>query len=91
MISEAGKFGVKLILSLVNNYDDYGGKRQYVEWAKARGQQIQNVDGFYTNPMVKDFYKNHIKVFFNCLNYILLNLTHIYDCLVADLIIHVCN
>ncbi|KAI3684876.1 hypothetical protein L6452_34103 [Arctium lappa] len=61
VIYEARKFGVKLILSLVNNFDDYGGKIQYVEWAKQQGQQIHNEDGFFTNPMVKAFYKNHIK------------------------------
>ncbi|CAH9080963.1 unnamed protein product [Cuscuta epithymum] len=26
VISEAGKYGIKLILSLVNNYNDYGGR-----------------------------------------------------------------
>ncbi|KAI3762825.1 hypothetical protein L1987_53267 [Smallanthus sonchifolius] len=61
VISEGGKFGVKLILSLVNNFNDYGGKSQYVQWAKERGEQMQNEDSFFTNPMVKRFYKNHIK------------------------------
>ncbi|KAI3807321.1 hypothetical protein L1987_23247 [Smallanthus sonchifolius] len=61
VISEGGKFGVKLILSLVNNFNDYGGKSEYVQWAKERGEQMQNEDNFFTNPMVKRFYKNHIK------------------------------
>ncbi|KAI3762824.1 hypothetical protein L1987_53266 [Smallanthus sonchifolius] len=61
VISEGGKYGVKLILSLVNNFNDYGGRGQYVQWAKDGGQQIQNEDGFFTNPMVIGFYKNHIK------------------------------
>ncbi|KAJ0805017.1 putative mannan endo-1,4-beta-mannosidase [Helianthus annuus] len=61
VISEGGKFGVKLILSLVNNFNDYGGKDQYVQWAKELGQQMQNEESFFTNPMVKSFFKNHIK------------------------------
>ncbi|XP_076928686.1 mannan endo-1,4-beta-mannosidase 7-like [Bidens hawaiensis] len=61
VVSEGGKFGVKLILSLVNNFNDYGGKAQYVQWANERGQQIQNEDSFFTNSIIKSFYKNHIK------------------------------
>lgn len=62
MISEAKKNGVYLILSLVNNWDDYGGKKQYNQWAREHGQYISNDDDFYTNPLVKEYYKNHIKV-----------------------------
>ncbi|KAE8057143.1 hypothetical protein FH972_013856 [Carpinus fangiana] len=60
-ISEAGKHGIKLILSLVNNYESYGGKKQYVEWARSQGQSISSEDDFFTNSLVKGFYKNHIK------------------------------
>lgn len=62
MVAEAEKYGVHLILSLVNNFRDYGGKERYVEWAKQQGQQLTNEDDFYTNDFVKTFYKNHIKV-----------------------------
>ncbi|KAK9757679.1 hypothetical protein RND81_01G178800 [Saponaria officinalis] len=56
VVSEAKKYGIKLILSLVNNYKDYGGRPQYIQWA-----HLSNEDDFYTNPVVKGFYKNHIK------------------------------
>ncbi|XP_074272755.1 mannan endo-1,4-beta-mannosidase 7-like [Silene latifolia] len=56
VISEAKKHGIKLILSLVNNYNDYGGRQQYIKWAN-----LSKEDDFYTNPIVKGFYKNHIK------------------------------
>jgi len=62
VISEARKYGTKLVLSLVNNYDDFGGKKQYVEWAKSQGQSLHSEDDFFTNSLVKEFYKNHIKV-----------------------------
>ncbi|KAF6142178.1 hypothetical protein GIB67_037096 [Kingdonia uniflora] len=57
----ARKYGVRLILSLVNNYKDYGGRPQYVQWARNAGVQINNDDDFYTNVALKDYYKNHIK------------------------------
>lgn len=62
VISEARKYGVKLILSLVNNYHEYGGKPQYVHWAKNAGVPISLDDDFYTNAVVKGYYKNHVKV-----------------------------
>ncbi|KAL8490460.1 hypothetical protein ACS0TY_025599 [Phlomoides rotata] len=61
VIHEAGKHGIKLILSLVNNYDDCGGKKQYVKWAKNEGQNISSDDEFFTNSVVKGYFKNHIK------------------------------
>ena len=63
VISEARKYGVYLILSLVNNWEGYGGKKQYVQWARDQGQSLNNEDDFFTNPLVKGFFKNHIKVF----------------------------
>lgn len=61
-IAEARKYGIKLVLSLVNNYENMGGKKQYVEWARSQGQSINSEDDFFTNPVAKGFYKNHIKV-----------------------------
>ncbi|KAK7280679.1 hypothetical protein RJT34_25746 [Clitoria ternatea] len=61
VISEARKYGTKLMLSLVNNYDDFGGKKQYVDWARSEGQSISSEDDFFTNHVVKGYFKNHIK------------------------------
>ncbi|KAH6796227.1 hypothetical protein C2S51_037213 [Perilla frutescens var. frutescens] len=61
VISEAQKHGIKLILSLVNNYNDSGGKKQYVSWARNQGQNILSDDDFFTNSLAKEYYKNHIK------------------------------
>ncbi|KAF8401189.1 hypothetical protein HHK36_012120 [Tetracentron sinense] len=61
VISEARKYGVYLILSLVNNYENFGGRKQYVQWARDHGQALNNDDGFFTNPVVKGYYMNHIK------------------------------
>ncbi|OVA11610.1 Glycoside hydrolase [Macleaya cordata] len=61
VISEAHKYGIRLILSLVNNYNDYGGRPQYAQWGRNAGVQITSDDDFYTNPVLKGYYKNHVK------------------------------
>ena len=62
VVAEARRYGIKLVLSLVNNYGSFGGKMQYVNWAKNQGQYIASDDEFFRNPVVKGYYKNHIKV-----------------------------
>lgn len=62
VISEARKYGIRLILSLSNNYHDFGGRPQYVNWARAAGASVNSDDEFYTNAIVKGYYKNHVKV-----------------------------
>ena len=59
MISEASRNGIRLILSFVNNFKDYGGRSQYVEWARNAGVNVNGEDDFYTNPTMKEYYKNH--------------------------------
>lgn len=61
VISEAKKYGVRLILSLSNNYKDFGGRSQYVNWARGAGVPINTDDDFYTNQVVKGYYMNHVK------------------------------
>ncbi|CAN4096231.1 unnamed protein product [Withania somnifera] len=61
VISEAKKYGVRLILSFVNQWNDFGGKAQYVQWARNAGAQINGDDDFYTHPMLKKYFKNHIE------------------------------
>ena len=62
VVSEANKYGLRLILSLENNYVNFGGKSQYVQWASYAGRNLHLEDDFFTNPTVKSDYKNHIKV-----------------------------
>ncbi|CAI0436084.1 unnamed protein product [Linum tenue] len=52
VVSEAKKNGIKLILSLVNNYEHYGGKKQYANWGRSQGQSISSDDDFFTNSTV---------------------------------------
>ncbi|KAL0309524.1 UNVERIFIED_CONTAM: Mannan endo-1,4-beta-mannosidase 2 [Sesamum radiatum] len=58
VVSEAAKNKVRLILSLVNNYQNFGERPQYVDYA---GVRTSSCDDFYTNAVVKQYYMNHVK------------------------------
>ncbi|KAL7135448.1 hypothetical protein ABFS83_11G097100 [Erythranthe nasuta] len=68
VVAEAKKHGIYLLLSLVNNWEGFGGKRQYVQWAKDKGHYLNNDDDFFTNPIVKEYYKNHVKAVLTRIN-----------------------
>ncbi|PON91352.1 1,4-alpha-glucan-branching enzyme [Trema orientale] len=62
VIVEARKNRIRLILSLVNNLNAFGGKAQYVRWAEEAGVNVSSSDdSFFSNPAVKDYYKAYIK------------------------------
>ncbi|KAJ8476438.1 hypothetical protein OPV22_020165 [Ensete ventricosum] len=61
VVSEAKNHGIRLMLSLINNFKDFGGKAQYVQWARDAGESIKTEDDFYTNAKVKQYYKNHVQ------------------------------
>ncbi|CAM8995870.1 unnamed protein product [Rhodiola kirilowii] len=61
VVAEAKRNKVRLILSFINNYNDFGGRPQYVNWARSAGVAVSNDDDFYTHPVTKTYYKNHIQ------------------------------
>ncbi|TYJ30998.1 hypothetical protein E1A91_A06G167000v1 [Gossypium mustelinum] len=62
VIVEARKHGITLILSLVNNLSNFGGKAQYVRWAQEAGHNVSSsTDSFFSHPMIKDYYKAYVK------------------------------
>ncbi|XP_052147042.1 mannan endo-1,4-beta-mannosidase 3 [Oryza glaberrima] len=61
VIAEARRHGIYLLLCLTNNFDDFGGKRQYVRWAADAGHNLTAGDDFFTSSVVKSYYKNHVK------------------------------
>lgn len=62
MLSEARKYKIRLVLPLVNNWESYGGKAQYVRWGNASGLNLTSDDDFFSDPTVKGYYKDHVKV-----------------------------
>ncbi|KAL9227852.1 hypothetical protein vseg_003496 [Gypsophila vaccaria] len=68
VVSEAKRNKIRLILSLVNNWSDYGGKQQYVKWGKDAGLNVSSEDDFFTDSTLKTYYKNHVKTVLNRVN-----------------------
>ena len=62
-INKAGQLGLKLIVTLANNWTDYGGIDQYTS---AKGLQYH--DQFYTDPTVRQWYKNWVSHVLNHVN-----------------------
>jgi mannan endo-1,4-beta-mannosidase len=56
VLEKARQNGLKVILTLVNNWDDYGGMNQYVEWSATASSH----DDFYTDPDCRQWYKDYI-------------------------------
>uniref|UniRef100_A0A5B7A9E2 mannan endo-1,4-beta-mannosidase n=2 Tax=Davidia involucrata TaxID=16924 RepID=A0A5B7A9E2_DAVIN len=75
VVSEAKKYKIRLILSLTNNWDAYGGKAQYVKWGKAAGLNLTNDDDFFSHPTLRSYYKAHVKKVLNRVN-TLTNITY---------------
>lgn len=59
----AGQAGIKLVIPLTNNWRDFGGMDQYVRW---RGGQFH--DDFYTDPVIRNWYKDWISHLLNRTN-----------------------
>jgi mannan endo-1,4-beta-mannosidase len=61
VLHKASALGLRVILPLVNNWDDYGGMNQYVSWDATYGEApiASGHDDFYTDADTKQWYKNH--------------------------------
>ncbi len=81
IIKEASDRNLKLIVPLVNNWDDFGGMCQYVRWCNLQdasqcnadelwpfGRPTEVHDMFYTNDCTKQLYKNYVSYFLNRVN-----------------------
>ncbi|XP_024543992.1 mannan endo-1,4-beta-mannosidase 1 [Selaginella moellendorffii] len=61
VIAEARSQGVRLLLSLSDNYDSLGGKSQYVKWARQAGIACSSDDAFFSEPTIKSYFRNYIQ------------------------------
>ncbi|KAI0501830.1 hypothetical protein KFK09_016775 [Dendrobium nobile] len=61
VVSEARSHHIRLILSFCNNWEDYGGKAQYVKWGKEAGLNLTSDDEFFMDPTIKGYYKAHVE------------------------------
>ncbi|XP_068664810.1 mannan endo-1,4-beta-mannosidase 2-like [Aristolochia californica] len=62
VIAEAKQSGIRLLFSLVNNLQPYGGKTQYVKWAwdEAVGLSSSN-DSFFFDPSICTYFKTYLQ------------------------------
>jgi mannan endo-1,4-beta-mannosidase len=63
VVYKAGQLGLRVIIPFVNNWNDFGGMDQYVRW---RGAQFH--DDFYTDPLIRQWYKDWIAHLLNRVN-----------------------
>ena len=64
VLHKASEVGVHLVLPLVNNWDDYGGMNQYVQWSTTASSH----DDFYTDADCRQWYKDHVSAVLNRVN-----------------------
>jgi len=80
LVYEASKRDIRLILALVNNWNDYGGMRWWVQTASTTNKTYENItdtsddrywefhDQFYSNAEVKQNFKDYLTYFMNRTN-----------------------
>ncbi|KAG6521082.1 hypothetical protein ZIOFF_018148 [Zingiber officinale] len=69
VVVEAQRHGIRLLLSLVNNWRRHGGKTQYVKWAWEEGFGLSaSNDSFFFDPSIRSYFKIYLKVYaeFSC-------------------------
>jgi len=59
VVAKAKEKNIYLIFTLVNNFSDYGGARQYVDWSPTA--KLKDHREFFTDPTAREYYKNHVK------------------------------
>ena len=70
VVYKAGQEGLKLVIPFVNNWNDFGGMDQYVRWRdiSTPDDQTWYHDSFYTDPVIKQWYKDWIAHLLNRVN-----------------------
>ncbi|HVZ71000.1 MAG TPA: hypothetical protein VHJ20_01385 [Polyangia bacterium] len=64
VVAAAGRAGVRLIVTLANNWGDYGGVPKYMKWAGIRDDAAAAYgasDRFYSDAKMRAFYRAHVE------------------------------
>lgn len=64
VIAKCEEYGVKIVLPLVNNWPEYGGVPQYLEWSPTASEHAD----FFTDAECKDIYKDYVTYVLNRTN-----------------------
>jgi mannan endo-1,4-beta-mannosidase len=65
---EAKRRGIRLVIPLVNNWSEYGGLPAYAAWAQAAFGGAYTHDDFFTNPQMKQWWKDYVYMLVNRVN-----------------------
>uniref|UniRef100_A0A7N0UGL3 mannan endo-1,4-beta-mannosidase n=1 Tax=Kalanchoe fedtschenkoi TaxID=63787 RepID=A0A7N0UGL3_KALFE len=68
VVSEAKQHGIRLLMTLIDNYDTPGGRPQHVKWARSKGANVSSDDDFFRNDVCKELYKNNAKTILTRVN-----------------------
>lgn len=64
IIYKANQNDIRLIIPLIDNWNNFGGMDKYVEWSPTASSH----DEFYTDAYCKQWYKNYVNYFLNRVN-----------------------
>ncbi|HEY2731178.1 MAG TPA: hypothetical protein VGK52_14650 [Polyangia bacterium] len=65
---EAKRRGIRLVIPLVNNWGEYGGLPAYADWASKAFGGAYTHDDFFTNPQMKQWWKDYVYMLVNRVN-----------------------
>ena len=69
VIAKAASLGIRLVLTLTNNWGDFGGMDQYVRWRTYQDPSFTPYhDSFYTDDVIRGWYERWAKVLINRYN-----------------------
>ena len=57
ILADARQYGIRVIPVLANNWEDYGGAKQYLRWT---GSQSAPIEAFYTDAAAQQLFRNYI-------------------------------
>jgi hypothetical protein len=65
VIAAAGRAGMRLVVTLANNWSDYGGVPKYMRWAGVRDESAGGpygvADRFYSDAKMRALYREHVE------------------------------
>jgi mannan endo-1,4-beta-mannosidase len=68
VLVEARKRGLRVIVTLANYWDDYGGIRQYLAWAKLPTDTFDARDRFFSDEHTRAYYRAHVQALVDRVN-----------------------
>lgn len=60
VLAEARRLGLRVILTLANNWSAYGGVPQYLRWARLGTATYGALDRFFTDARTRRWYRQHV-------------------------------